>query len=135
MPLHFSSPSYATDVCTRSDNNRAVQRRALGRVVLWRSQSLSLQILIVFAYTTMTIGYTRMNLNRSESKRVLMANLCKQSRLTRGGGDFHYIGIYRHAAGMNLPFRPSSIFGGYHFHFKSISMVYLFFLLKKFMNR
>ena len=43
-----------------------------------------------------------------------------------GGGNFHYKGIYRRAAGMGYTFQASKYMKGYHFHSKSISMGYLF---------
>ena len=43
-----------------------------------------------------------------------------------GGGNFHYKGIYRCAAGMGYIFQASKYMNGYHFHLKSISMGYLF---------
>ena len=43
-----------------------------------------------------------------------------------GGGNFHYKGIYRCAAGMGYTFQASQYMNGYHFHIKSISMGYLF---------
>ena len=49
------------------------------------------------------------------------------------GGNFHYKGIYRRAAGMGYTFQASKYMNGYHFHFKSISMGY-FFSPKKYMN-
>ena len=44
-----------------------------------------------------------------------------------GGGNFHYKGIYRCAAGMGYTFQASKYMNGYHFHIKSISMWYLFY--------
>ena len=43
-----------------------------------------------------------------------------------GGGNFHYKGIYRCAAGMGYTFQASQYMNGYHFYIKSISMGYLF---------
>ena len=43
-----------------------------------------------------------------------------------GGGNFHYKGIYRCAAGMGYIFQVSQYMNGYHFYIKSISMGYLF---------
>ena len=42
------------------------------------------------------------------------------------GGNFHYEGIYRCAAGTGYTFQASKYMNGYHFHLKSISMGYLF---------
>ena len=42
------------------------------------------------------------------------------------GGNFHYKGIYRCAAGMGYTFQASQYMNGYHFYIKSISMGYLF---------
>ena len=43
-----------------------------------------------------------------------------------GGGNFHYKGIHRCAAGMGYTFQASQYMNGYHFYIKSISMGYLF---------
>ena len=43
-----------------------------------------------------------------------------------GGGNFHYKGIYRCAAGIGYIFQASQYMNGYHFYIKSISMGYLF---------
>ena len=46
--------------------------------------------------------------------------------LNSRGGNFHYKGIYRCAAGMGYTFQASQYMNGYHFYIKSISMGYLF---------
>ena len=51
---------------------------------------------------------------------------CKLSACMGRGGNFHYKGIYRRAAGMGYTFQASMYMNGYHFHFKRISMGYLF---------
>ena len=47
-------------------------------------------------------------------------------RIKARGGNFHYKGIYRCAAGMGYTFQASQYMNGYHFYIKSISMGYLF---------
>ena len=48
------------------------------------------------------------------------------TRLWPTGGNFHYKGICRCAAGMGYTFQASQYMNGYHFYIKSISMGYLF---------
>ena len=55
--------------------------------------------------------------------------ICRQMNYARGGGgggNFHYQGIYRCAAGMGYIFQASQYMNGYHFYIKSISLGYLF---------
>ena len=54
-----------------------------------------------------------------------MTSNFKESMRARGG-NFHYKGIYRCAAGMGYTFQASQYMNGYHFYIKSISMGYLF---------
>ena len=59
----------------------------------------------------------------SETK-IKVLNMRALSR--GGGGNFHYKGIYRCAAGMGYTFQASQYMNGYHFYIKSISIGYLF---------
>ena len=73
----------------------------------------------------MGLGLDQLSLSKS-----IRLRLGTFSRVTTGGGgggvDFHYKGIYRCATGMGYTFQASEYINGYHFHFKSISMGYLF---------
>ena len=56
----------------------------------------------------------------------LKVSTCWRTETTGGGGNFHYKGIYRCAAGMGYTFQASQYMNGYHFYIRSISMGYLF---------
>ena len=52
--------------------------------------------------------------------------ISRQSCFIPRGGNFHYKGIYRCAAGMGYTFQASRYMNGYNFFIKSISVGYLF---------